>query len=703
VCINSNMETKPDSNHPFQEFQQDIGLSKTFWQTIFTLCGLFTALALIFSVSRAIELKLVLARSAWSVVLLGYLLALVGYFVVMALISKKGLESLAKHLELAQFNARIWNIVGWILFIAALLAIPLLKFTLHSWETAKKSTQDPFLTLVLFFWLAWWLILLATAGIKLARHGSWAAAFAIATLASGVAYEIFMRFQAISTYPFSMSWSETSRFYYASLYFSQALYGEKFPLSALHPTRYFLQSFPFLFPGLGLAAHRFWQFLLWIGLTGISAFVLAQRIFLPVVGHGKKQNSSGLKILLAGFLFLFFLRVGVYYHLEVMVFLPLLFISSHNPWRTLAVVAFTSLWAGISRVNWFPVPAAIAIVIYLLEKPVEKEGPSSSGQQLIYLRWPFIWAISGLCFALMAQALYIPLSGNVNNIQVFISSFSSVILLNRLWPNDSYPLGVIPAIFLLSAPLLLVIAQSIHGHARQLHWIRHLGLWSILTLFFVGGLIVSTKIGGGGDLHNMDTYAVITALIGTYFLFGKVSGESGASEWGQISWLVIAAGLLIPLAFILPALAPLESFDPKTSQKNLKDLTTFVEQSARQGPVLFINERHLVTFGDVKVPLIPDYEAVTLMEMAMSGNRQYLDKFYSDLKNHRFSAIVTDKQNLVLKDEGSFANENNVWNMHVGSALLCYYESARIFDDVYGMIEIYVPRIDPCQLGEFDQ
>ncbi|MCK7481599.1 MAG: hypothetical protein M0C28_33795 [Candidatus Moduliflexus flocculans] len=70
--------------------------------------------------------------------------------------------------------------------------------------------------------------------------------------------------------------------------------------------------------------------------------------------------------------------MGVYYHLEVMVILPLLFVSVKKPWQTLLVVIIASLWAGISRVNWFPMPAMIAIAIYLLEVPFGSPGRRES-------------------------------------------------------------------------------------------------------------------------------------------------------------------------------------------------------------------------------------------------------------------------------------------------------------------------------------
>ncbi len=72
----------------------------------------------------------------------------------------------------------------------------------------------------------------------------------------------------ISTQMTSLGWSEASRYYYASLFFSKSVYGSTAALPSLHPTRYLLQSLPFLIPNLPLWVHRAWQVFLWISLPG---------------------------------------------------------------------------------------------------------------------------------------------------------------------------------------------------------------------------------------------------------------------------------------------------------------------------------------------------------------------------------------------------------------------------------------------------
>lgn len=681
-----------------------------FWQTIFAFTFIVNLVILSWSISRWIELKVILWRSVWAFPLLLYLALLIGCIFLFLRIRTGGADGLIAALEINRFDGVFWRTAAWVIFLVIVLAIPYLKFTFRVGEVVKKSTQDPILTMIVFYWIVWWLILLAAGALKVALKKSWAGGFASALVILGIAYEIFIRIQAVSSYPFSLGWSETSRFYYGSLYFAQAVYGMKVPLSPLHPTRYFLQSLPFLIPGLDLVASRFWQFFLWIVLTGAAAFTLARRTF------SLKEPPGWL---FAGWLFLFLLRIGVYYHLEVMVILPLLFVSARHPWRSLAAVVCASAWAGISRVNWFPVPAMIAIAIYVLEQPVAlTPNPSPVGrwQELRgiwrYLAQPALWVVTGLGVALAAQAAYIPLSGNTQNAAAFASSFTSDLLWNRLWPNDSYAPGVLAGILIVSGPLLVVLGQALRSRLYQLHPIRWLALACMLAVLFIGGLIVSVKIGGGGDLHNMDAYAVLVAIVAAYFIGGKVSGESltpaplslGERGWGEgetISWPVTAVALIIPLVFLVPALSPFEKLNEKANQAAFEQLETLARQAGQKGPVLFINERHLVTFHQLDLPLVPEYEAVTLMEMAMSNNQPYLQQFYADLKNHRFAAIVAGKQNVGLKDEGAFADENNVWNARVSPYILCYYEPATEIEADESKIEFFMPRAipvpGPCQ------
>ena len=117
-----------------------------------------------------------------------------------------------------------------------------------------------------------------------------------------------------------------------------------------------------------------------------------------------------------------------------------------------------------------------------------------------------------------------------------------------------------------------------------------------------------------------------------------------------------------------------------------------VNEAKGPGPVLFISERQMITFGNVNIPLVPNYEVIILMEMAMSGNQPYLDRFYSDLQHHRFAAIVAGKQNLGIKEDGVFYEENNAWNSLVSPYVLCYYETTQTIETELRDIQIFTPR-----------
>src|SRR5512140_1276007 len=129
-------------------------------------------------------------------------------------------------------------------------------------------------------WLFWALILVQALGWKLITQRPWPLALALAVLFDGLVAQVYTALLPVTDYPFSAGWSEASRFYYASLPFSSSVYGERLPLSVWHGTRYFLQSIPFIVPGLPLWFHRLWQALLWLGISGLTSWSLIRRLHL---------------------------------------------------------------------------------------------------------------------------------------------------------------------------------------------------------------------------------------------------------------------------------------------------------------------------------------------------------------------------------------------------------------------------------------
>ena len=254
----------------------------------------------------------------------------------------------------------------------------------------------------------------------------------------GAAYEVYTFVPQVNSFPFTLGWSEASRFYYGSLFFSGQVYGVSLPWPFLHPSRYLLLSLPYLVPGLPLVAHRLWQALLWLGLTALSAGLLARRL---------KLGSRGSAWIVAGWAFLFIFQGPVYYHLRAPRHRPAWF-DSRRFTRSLLVIAAASLWAGISRVDRFPVPALLGVTIYLLDKGRGRERLVAVPAR------PAGMGCGGGAAALAAQAVYIVLSRQPHA-RRFGSSFFSDLLWYRLFPSPTYPPCILWMARLVAAPLRL--------------------------------------------------------------------------------------------------------------------------------------------------------------------------------------------------------------------------------------------------------
>lgn len=575
-----------------------------------------------------------------------------------------------ERLEFEKPSSLALKIFGVILVIAGFPFLWYIKFYFFG----KALTE-----LFPLLWVMWAVAFIQAVILKRITRFSWSTVFMTALLLNGIVFQTYAIFQPVTDYPFSLGWSEASRYYYGSLLFSQSIYGVKLPLSIWHATRYFLQAIPFIVKGLPLWADRLWQSLLWLGIAGLTSGLIVRRV--------KPQNWET-KLFLGGWFFLYVFQGAIYYHLQICIIIILLGVSSRHPWRSLIAVLAASFWAGMSRLNWYPVPAMLAITLYLLEEPF---SPTKNFWR--YIAKPALWAMLGLATALLGQAFYISISGNTD-LSAFSSSLHSPLLWYRWFPNDTNPLGVIPGILIVSLPLCALLFWTLRGHLNNLHFLRSSGLALMLLALFGGGLVVSTKIGGGGDLHNMDAYMALLALVTVYFVADRVETESAqSSRFEAVTWPFVALMLIVPLAFSLSRIVPPIQYDRVQANKDLSTLRTTVQTYSKSGEVLFMYERHLLTFDMIpNVQVVQEYEVIPLMEMAISGNQPYLDKFYVDLKNHRFAAIVATKQNLDV-NSGDFAEESSMWNKLVAYHLLCEYEPTLTLES--SNIQVLVPRAAP--------
>ena len=139
---------------------------------------------------------------------------------------------------------------------------------------------------------------------------------------------------------------------------------------------------------------------------------------------------------------------------------------------------------------------------------------------------------------------------------------------------------------------------------------RLVGLASILGVLLIGGVVVSTKIGGGSNLHNLDAYMTLLMVATAYFLFGQVQPEpqgDGEIRAGiqprPIHWLVMASLLAMPIYYTLTYGSPVDMPTAEQTQKALGVLDQVMQRAVDGGGrVLFIGERQLIMFHYLRQP-----------------------------------------------------------------------------------------------------
>jgi len=147
----------------------------------------------------------------------------------------------------------------------------------------------------------------------------------------------------------------------------------------------------------------------------------------------------------------------------------------------------------------------------------------------------------------------------------------------------------------------------------------------------------------------------------------------------------------VPVAFALYGVSPARRLNYIAARKEISTIEAFAGQAAKRGgEVLLINQRQLLMEGYIRsVPLVPEYELLTLMEMAASNNQGYLQRFYADLKSHRFAIIVAPAVNGESEFVEQFSDEDNQWARRVGDYLACTYKVRR---SLPSGLDILVPR-----------
>jgi hypothetical protein len=213
--------------------------------------------------------------------------------------------------------------------------------------------------------------------------------------------------------------------------------------------------------------------------------------------------------------------------------------------------------------------------------------------------------------------------------------------------------------------------------------------------------VVSVKIGGGTNLHNLDAYMVLLLTLSLYFVFGKTQQENPAAKQVQtkLHWSHVLLLILIPVFFAVSAGSPIEEPDSVLVEEAIQLIQDEAQYYLDLGmEVLFISQRHLITFKMIEAPLVHEYEKLFLMEMAISQNDPYLLQFHDDIHNWRFGLIVTDPLHRFIReeDQNSLAAENNEWVRFVSRPILCDYRAIETYPELG--LQLLVPRFgNPCE------
>ncbi len=505
----------------------------------------------------------------------------------------------------------------------------------------------------------------------------------------GLVVYISSRIPGITNYPFTTSWSESGRIFNAYQIYAPLPSGLHLPWPWLDPGRAILDGLVLLLPSTRIWMERLWIDLLFL----IGAFVASLVIVKKAVSFSPLRNEKArgwlewLLVLLGVF---FLLQGPVYYHVLLGVFAIPWFYNPKKPFLMLMLVLAGSIWEGLCRVNWFLMPAFVAILLYLFTEPFSGKNPWR------YLRWPLVYLVTGGLASFCSYYIFIKITGYV--IPFLDPRMHYAYFLYKLWPNNGF-VGLLPGITLICLPLFAVVLYAIWKHKQSLHGLRMLAIASILIIFFAGSTLVSLRAGGGYDLHNYDSLLLLLFMCGCFFGLDAVSQDKPVFlEIAPLTnYAVLFCLISVSILFAYHPVLPIPSSKIDQSAAAIRQINALVGKYATADhPVLFIDERQLLVYQMInKTQIFVPYDKIELMEMAMARNSEYSRKFSTDIKDQKFSLIVSEVLPKWLKPykKGEFAPdwyENNVWVNVVSTPVLTYY--APIYTDQDLGFAIYAPK-----------
>ena len=607
------------------------------------------------------------------------------------------------------FRERL-GMTRWLLALIVFIA-PVWFFQYTSWGLAFN---DIYIRILIWSLIVFGLAFLITNGNGLL---SWPR-FLVAILLTSSAFVIAVPFMNVTDYPFSLGWSEGNRMWDYSIMFGRHLYD--YPIDQeivvlLDAGRQFVGGLPFIVPGLTIEMERFW-----IALTVVIPYLL--------LGFATfRFMRANIRVWMLTVLWvLIFLKQGPIHPPLVLCAVATALLWRSPLWLALPLIAVTGHIAEQSRFTWVFAPGMWIGMLELAGADLQDNKLSrNSWVRAISL------GLAGMAGGQFGQKIAGLLAGNatavttvgaattVNSAVAMVSAPSQPLLWYRLLPNETYGVGILAGLLIATTPLIIILFYLIVSKKWVLNRWQALAVMGPLLAFLGVGLIVSTKIGGGGDLHNMDMF-----FIGLMFA-AVIAWQKGGAEWLtniELSplWIKVVVILLLALPGV-QSLGDMRSFSfiedvswlatltdaqdgsnldmyPSDETTTIA-LTTIREEVAlaqsRGGEVLFMDQRQLLTFGYItNVPFVPEYEKKILMNNALSSYSSYFQGFYDDLAKHRFALIISEPLRTPIKDSSfQFGEENNAWVKWVSNPVLCYYEPKTSLKEVG--VQLLVPKTEP--------
>ena len=580
-------------------------------------------------------------------------------------------------LVLVRWRERVGSVRVGLIVLSCLT--PLIHRYLVNWETYVVYDDIRFAIFLVAVWLVAYLGL--TGSSRLVSGETLALSLGVMLCTSFLARSSLF----IIDYPFSLSWSEGNRFYDYSLVFAESLYN--YPGQVLNPYsspgRYGLWGILFLWQGLPIWVHRLWKLVLLTVPVLLFAALITRKLRPAVLRYG---------MLIWIFLFLTLLA-PLHPPFVIASAIAVLFAFDESLIKRGGSLAIASYYAALSRWTWAFAPAAIGVLIELLLYYPKRTGP--------------LWHRLIPAFLLGGISLVAGLLPSIGQYFAVVQgeslASSQALLWYRLLPNDTLGPGVLLLALLYALPLWIILGWWMFSRSGQLDWVQKAAIAGALIGFFGIGLVISTKIGGGGDLHNLDMF-LVTLLVVTVLWLTSLDLNSQLIKW-PVWTVVLIYFLAFWVVYPFTPLHPGSDHHPRLSLANenrvseaFSAVNSEVTKYAKSGEVLFMDHRQLLTFGYLPaIPFVPEYEKKFMMDQAMANNANYFQAYYEDLAKKRFALIVTEPLRTKRREElgGPFSEENDAWVMWVSNPTLCFYDPLFLSTEVN--IELLVPK--PYPLG----